>query len=189
MRGRYVILEPLHNRHVCDLAEAGAFASIWRWLPSRHDTNSAMQTFVEDALASHRRGLAVAFAIVDIASGKAIGSTRYHFIAPEHRRLEIGFTWITPAFQRTRVNADTKLLLLRRAFETLRYRRVEFKVDVENQASRAAVLRLGAHAEGLIRQHMLYPDGRNRDSILFSIIDTEWPAIEYRLQRRVSAPS
>lgn len=144
-----------------------------------------MRAFVDDALALGASGVAVPFAIVDAANGTAIGSTRYHYIEPVHRRLEIGFTWITPAYQRTAANTETKLLLLRHAFETLRYRRVEFKVDAENERSRAAVLRLGAREEGYFRQHMLYPDGRNRDSVYFSIVDGEWPAIEALLERKL----
>ncbi len=144
-----------------------------------------MRTFVEEALDLQLAGLALPFATVDVASGRAVGSTRYHYVEPRHRRLEIGFTWIAVSFQRTYLNTESKLLLLRHAFETLGYRRVELKVDAENTRSREAVLRLGAREEGYFRKHMLYPDGRNRDSIYYSILDDEWPGIKNKLQIRL----
>jgi len=187
LQGTAVRLEPLSLHHVRELQVAGAHEEIWRWLPSAHHEPGTMRPFVAEALAAQRLGLALPFAIIDLKTARAVGSTRYHSIEPRHRRLEIGFTWITPAFQRTYLNTASKLLLLRHAFETLGYRRVEFKVDAENVRSRAAVLRLGAREEGYFRKHMLYPDGRNRDSIYYSILDSEWPATKERLERRLRA--
>jgi RimJ/RimL family protein N-acetyltransferase len=143
-----------------------------------------MRRFVEEALRLRDAGAAIPFAIVDRESGRAVGSTRYLCIEPVHRRLEIGFTWIAVAFQRTYVNAESKFALLQYAFETLGVRRVEFKVDSNNGKSRNALLRLGAREEGYFRKHMLYEDGRNRDSVYFSIVDDDWPSIEIRLQQR-----
>lgn len=186
LEGTYVRLEPLSVRHVSDLQSAGSDEEIWRWLPAAHYELGSMRMFVDEALRLQRAGLALPFATVDVASGRAVGSTRYHYIEPQHRRLEIGVTWIAVAFQRTYVNTESKLLLLRHAFETLGYRRVEFKVDAENGKSRTAVLRLGAREEGYFRKHMLYRDGRNRDSVYYSILDDEWPVVKSRLGDRLT---
>ncbi len=189
LEGTFVRLEPLGMGHLADLEEAGRDPSIWRWLPSDHSEPGAMRTFVREALDLQDLGLALPFATVDLASGRAIGSTRYHYIEMRHRRLEIGVTWITPSFQRTYVNTESKLLLPGHAFDALGCRRVELKVDSENTKSRDAVLRLGAREEGLFRKHMLYPDGRNRDSVYFALLDEEWPAVQARLTERLARSS
>jgi len=185
LAGTYVRLEPLSLTHVDELQAAGSSGEIWRWLPSAHHTDGSMRAFVEDALRLESAGLALPFAIVERTSARAVGSTRYHAIEPEHRRLEIGFTWLALGVQRTPVNTESKWLLLRHAFETLRYRRVELKVDADNARSRAAVLQLGAREEGYFRKHMLYPDGRNRDSVYYSIVDDEWPAVAEALRKKL----
>jgi RimJ/RimL family protein N-acetyltransferase len=125
---------------------------------------------------------ALPFATMDLATNKAVGSTRYLNIDSGHRRIEIGVTWIGTAYQRSYINTEAKLLQLWYAFEALKCRRVEFKTDIDNIKSRTAVLRLGATEEGIFRKHMLYPDGRNRDSVYFSIIDNEWPVVRATLQ-------
>lgn len=186
LEGAGVRLDPLAMAHLRDLEIAAAYEDIWRWLPSSHHLPGTMRIFIDEALELQQAGLALPFAVVDLKTGRAIGSTRYHAIDLQHRRLEIGFTWTTPAFQRTHVNTASKYLLLRHAFDALGCRRVEFKVDAENAKSRAAVLRLGAREEGHFRKHMLYPDGRNRDSIFYSILDDEWPEIERRLAERLA---
>lgn len=186
LHGERVRLEPLSLAHVNDLQAAGASEEIWRWLPSAHHLPGSMQAFVEDALRLRAAGLAVPFAIVDRATSKAVGSTRYHAIELQHRRLEIGFTWVSVAFQRTYLNTEAKYLLLRHAFETLGLQRVEFKVNSENVRSRAAVLRLGACEEGYFRKHMLFEDGRSWDSVYFSIVDDEWPAVKAALIDRAA---
>jgi RimJ/RimL family protein N-acetyltransferase len=183
--GTRVALEPLSLRHLQDLAIAGADESIWRWLPSAHHRPGSMQAFVEQALTAHDRRAALPFATVDRTTKKAVGSTRYHHIAVEHRRLEIGVTWIGTAFQRSHVNTEAKLLQLWYAFEVLMCRRVELKADVDNNKSRTAILRLGATEEGMFRKHMLYADGRNRDNAYYSIIDDEWSQVRARLQSRL----
>ena len=132
---------------------------------------------------SHRAALP--FATIDRATKKAVGSTRYHHIAVEHRRLEIGVTWIGTAFQRSHINTEAKLLQLWYAFDVLMCRRVELKADVDNNKSRTAILRLGATEEGIFRKHMLYADGRNRDNAYYSIIDDEWPQVRARLEARL----
>jgi len=183
--GARVALEPLSLRHLDDLAVVGADASIWRWLPSAHHQPGTMRAFIDSATTAHQNRMALPFATIDLASQKAVGSTRYHHIVPEHRRLEIGVTWIGTAYQRSHVNTEAKLLQLWYAFEVLRCRRIELKADVENMKSRAAIARLGATEEGVFRKHMLYSDGRNRDNVYFSIIDDDWPAVRVRLEARL----
>lgn len=188
MTGIRVRLEPLSLRHLGDLTDAGADESIWRWLPSAHHRPGSMGSFIASALAVHAQRLALPFAIIDLAQGVAVGSTRYHHGYPEHRRLEIGVTWIGIASQRTGINIEAKLLQLHYAFEMLGCRRVEFKADINNEKSRAAILRLGATEEGIFRKHMLYPDGRNRDNAYFSIIDDDWPRVRAGLEARLGYP-
>lgn len=185
IEGTRVVLEPLSLRHLDDLAVAGADESIWRWLPSAHHLPGSMTAFIESALAAHERRAALPFATIDRVTKKAVGSTRFHHVEVEHRRLEIGVTWIGTAFQRSHINTEAKLLQLWYAFEVLKCRRVELKADVDNKKSIGAILRLGAIQEGLFRKHMLYADGRNRDNVYFSIIDEEWPVIQARLQAKL----
>jgi N-acetyltransferase len=183
--GARVALEPLGLRHLDDLTVAGADAAIWRWLPSAHHQPGTMRAFIDSAMMAQQSCTALPFATIDLASQKAVGSTRYHHIVPEHRRLEIGVTWIGTAHQRSHVNTEAKLLQLWYAIEVLQYRRIELKADVTNAKSRAAIARLGATEEGVFRKHMLYGDGRNRDNVYFSIIDDDWPAVRARLESRL----
>ncbi|HEX3550961.1 MAG TPA: GNAT family protein [Candidatus Elarobacter sp.] len=181
LRRDTVVLEPLSPAHAGGLARAGLDPELWRWIPSAVTTEDEMRAYVELALDEQRRGVSLPFAIVDARSGAPIGSTRYGNIVPEHRRLEIGWTWIAPAFQRTAVNTEAKLLLLTHAFETLGTNRVEFKTDALNERSRAALLRIGATQEGIFRRHMVCDSGRLRDSVYFSIVREEWPDVKERL--------
>jgi RimJ/RimL family protein N-acetyltransferase len=175
LTGAQVQLEPLSHAHLNDLAAAGAYPEIWQWLPSEHYRPNTMKAFIDEAEQQSLARKAVPFATIDLPSHAAVGSTRFHFIEPAQRRLEIGVTWISPRFQRSRVNTEAKLLQLWYAFEVLNCRRVEFKADVENEKSRKAIIRLGAAEEGLFRKHMIYPDGRSRDSAYYAIIDDDWP--------------
>lgn len=186
LQGKRVRLEPLSLRHVDDLAEAGADAAIWRWLPTAHHAPGTMEAFIRAALTQQALCKAVPFATIDAASSTAVGSTRYHFIEPEQRRIEIGVTWVSSLFQRSHVNTEAKFLQLWYAFEVLGCRRVEFKADAENLKSRAAILRLGAREEGLFRKHMIYPDGRNRDSVYFAMLDDDWPNAKAFLLSRLT---
>jgi RimJ/RimL family protein N-acetyltransferase len=185
LEGSRVALEPLEYRHRDDLAAAGADAAIWQWLPTAHHLPGSMKDFIDSAERAVAEGTAVVFATVDLGSGKAVGSTRYHHIVREHRRLEIGVTWIGSAHQRSYINTEAKYLQLWYAFEVLGCRRVELKADVENLKSRAAIARLGATEEGVFRKHMLYADGRNRDNVYFSIIDDDWPAVRSKLLEKL----
>jgi N-acetyltransferase len=181
LRGQTVRLEPLTIDHVAALGVVGLEPELWRWIPTPVTTAAEMRAYVEIALDERRRGAAVPFAILHQPSETVIGSTRYANIDAVNRRLEIGWTWLTSAHQRTRANTEAKLLLLTHAFEDLGAVRVELKTDALNAQSRAAILRLGAVEEGTFRKHVITASGRWRDTVYFSILDTEWPAIKTRL--------
>jgi RimJ/RimL family protein N-acetyltransferase len=184
LRGYVVRLEPLSLGHVDALSSIGLDPELWRWIPNPVNSTDEMRVYVQTALDELRNGVSVPFAIVDQASNQVIGSTRYANIEPTHRRLEIGWTWITPAHQRTAANTEAKLLLLTHAFENLKAHRVELKTDALNHRSREAILRIGAIEEGTFRKHIVTASGRVRDTVYFSIIDTEWPAVKAKLQAR-----
>jgi RimJ/RimL family protein N-acetyltransferase len=185
LSGEFVRLEPLALAHVPALVEVGLDEEIWRWMVSQVRTPEDMLAYVESALSLAAAGEALPFATVERASGRVIGSTRFGNIDRANRRVEIGWTWLGRAWQRTAANTEAKLLMLRHAFETLGCLRVEFKTDALNARSRAALLRIGATEEGTFRRHMVTESGRIRDSVYFSIIDTEWPAVRESLERRL----
>jgi N-acetyltransferase len=188
LEGTHVRLEPLVLAHQEALSEVGLEEEIWRWNPTPVRTPEEMRSYIEEALAVQARGTALPFATIEKSSGRAIGSTRYANIEAAHRRLEIGWTWIAPRWQRTAVNTEAKYLMLRHAFERLGCQRVEFKTDSLNERSRNAILRLGAKEEGTFRNHMITSSGRVRHSVYFSIIDTEWPAVKVALEEKLSRP-
>lgn len=188
LHGSRVSLVPLRRNHIPDLAAAGADEAIWRWMPSWHHLPGTMADFVTAALELRKARRIVPFTTIDKATGTIVGSTRFHYVEPEHRRLEIGMTWIATAFQRSHVNSEAKLLQLWYAFEVLQCRRVEWKTDAENGKSRAAIARLGAREEGYFHKHMIYPDGRNRDSVYFAMTDDAWPAAKEKLTDRLGYP-
>jgi RimJ/RimL family protein N-acetyltransferase len=181
LRGLSVRLEPLTMDHVPPLSRVGLDPELWRWIPTSVTTPEQMRLYVARALDEFSRGVSLPFAIVHQRGDEVIGSTRYGSIEPSHHRLEIGWTWITPSHQRTAANSEAKLLLLTHAFETLGANRVELKTDALNEKSRRAILRLGAKEEGTFRRHIITESGRVRDTVYFSIISTEWPAIKARL--------
>ncbi len=181
LTGRLVQLEPLSLAHVEGLCEQGLDPELWRWIPSSVSTPEEMRAFVELALADQTRGQALPFAIRERSSGRIVGSTRYGNISAADRRLEIGWTWVAASHQRTGVNTEAKALLLTHAFETLAAYRVELKTDALNEKSRKAIARIGAVQEGIFRRHMVCASGRVRDTVYFSIIDSEWPAVKARL--------
>ena len=186
LAGRHVRLEPLTLEHVDALACVGLDPQLWRLNPTAVTNVEEMRDYVVTALDEQRCGMALPFAVVDQASGQVIGSTRYANIVPEHHRLEIGWTWYAAPYQRTAANTEAKLLLLTHAFEALGAMRVEFKTDALNVRSRTAIARLGAVEEGTFRKHMRTASGRIRDSVYFSIVDTEWPAVKARLTGKLS---
>jgi RimJ/RimL family protein N-acetyltransferase len=181
LEGRLVRLEPLSLDHVAGLAEVALDPAIWRWTIARPTTIGELRSWAETALTGRDSGTELPFATIDQATGRPIGSSRYMNIALEHRRLEIGWTWVAPAWQRTGANREAKLLMLSHAFDTLGCRRVEFKTDSLNEPSRTALLGIGAQFEGIFRNHMVMPEGRMRHSAYYSVIDEEWPAVRARL--------
>jgi RimJ/RimL family protein N-acetyltransferase len=144
-----------------------------------------MRKYIETAMLWREQGTAIPFATVEQATGRIAGSTRFANVDYPNRRGEIGWTWIAPPWQRTAVNTEAKYLMLRHAFETLGFLRVELKTDSLNQRSRDAILRLGAKEEGTFRNHMVCADGRIRHSVYFSIIDSEWPNVKRELERKL----
>ena len=187
LQGESVRLEPLSPSHWEDLCRVGLEPVLWRWIPNQVSTPEQMRSYIETALAEQQSGVSLPFAVVAMQSGLAIGSTRYGNINLPNKRVEIGWTWYAPAHQRTPINTECKLLLLTHAFERLGMIRVEFKTDALNDKSRNALLRIGAVQEGIFRKHLICESGRIRDTVYFSIVDTEWPekkrALEARLAR------
>ena len=184
LEGTVVRLEPLRHEHARAFWDAarGALDDIFRWIPYAMETEADFEKLVAQAFDEQERGASVVYATVVRESGAVVGSTRFMNIDRANRHVEIGSTWIAPAWQRTPVNTEAKYLMLRHAFETWNCLRVEFKTDALNERSRTAILRLGAVQEGIFRKHMLTHSGRIRDSVYFSIIDTEWPAVKQRLE-------
>ena len=187
LEGTYVVLEPLSLDHLPALCEVGCDPELWRLTVNSAETPDQMRAYVETALAEHTRRVSLPFATVERATGRVVGSTRFGNIDVANRRMEIGWTWIGRPWQRTAVNTEAKLLMLRHAFETLGCMRVELKTDVLNERSRAAILRLGATQEGIFRKHQLTWTGRVRDSVWFSIVDDEWPEVRARLESLVAS--
>ncbi|HKZ82936.1 MAG TPA: GNAT family protein [Anaerolineae bacterium] len=188
LEGRTIRLEPLSFDHHAALCEVAFDDDIWRWTTTMIRTPEDLRAYIETALKWQSEGHALPFAIIEQACGRAVGSTRFGNIERAHRRVEIGWTWIGKNWQRTPVNTEAKYLMLRHAFEMWRCIRVELKTDVLNERSRQAILRIGAKQEGVFRQHMIMPGGRIRDSVYYSIVDTEWPAVRAGLEERLSIP-
>ena len=186
LEGEVVRLEPMAVGHLDGLWEAGRDESLWRLIPTNVASIDDMRKYVESAIADRDRGVALPFVTVEKVTGKVIGATRFGNIDAANLRAEIGWTWITPAFQRTAVNTEAKLLMLTHAFETWKCIRVELKTDALNERSRAAIKRLGATEEGIFRKHMICDTGRFRDSAYFSISDTEWRPVKADLEKRVT---
>ena len=179
--GERVRLEPLGRHHLDDLAEVAFDEALWRYTLARPVDRPSLGEWLDVALANAAAGSEVPFATVDRSTGKAIGSTRFLAIVAEHRRAEIGWTWVATAYQRTGANREAKRLQLEYAFETLGANRIEFKTDSLNEKSRTALAALGATFEGIFRNHMIMPDGRLRHSAYFSVTREEWPAVKARL--------
>jgi RimJ/RimL family protein N-acetyltransferase len=187
LTGKHVRLEPLAERHTPDLAEIGAGQTFWDFmLYGNINTVDDMRNWVRDILSRAEKGSDLPFVAVHLASGRVAGATRYLNIMPQDRGLEIGGTWYGLEFQRTPVNTECKYLLLRHAFETLGCIRVQLKTDLRNERSQKAIERIGAVKEGVLRNHMILPDGRYRHSVFYSILDTEWPAVKKRLEEMMN---
>ncbi len=190
LEGEHIRLEPLALAHCAALSEIGLDPQIWKWTGSAPIGSAAqMRVYVEAALAQQESGRAAPFATFHKASGRIVGSTRFANLDVFNRSLEIGYTWIAPPWQRTPVNTEAKYLMLRHAFESLGCIRVSLRTDVLNQRSRAAILRLGATQEGILRQEMVAHQGRRRDSVHFGIIDSEWPRVKAGLEDKLRRKS
>ena len=186
LEGSRVRLEPLHETHLDDLVRVGKDDSIWRWITGLPMDEQGLHAWFDQTRANAEAGTEVPFATVDRNSDRAIGSTRFMTITPEHRRLEIGWTWVGTAFQKTGANREAKLLQLTHAFETLDAERVEFKTHARNERSRNALAGIGATFEGVFRNHTIMPDGSLRHSAYFSVIADEWPAVKAALVARLA---
>src|SRR5262245_41709677 len=183
LTGQYVRLEPMTEEHVSVLAEIGVGQTFWDFMLYGNINNTDdMRNWVLDILSRAEKGTDLPFVAVHLASGRVAGATRYLNIMPKDRGLEIGGTWYGLDFQRTAVNTECKYLLLKHAFETLGCIRVQLKTDLRNERSQKAIERIGAIKEGVLRNHMILPDGRFRHSVFYSILDTEWPEVKKRLK-------
>ncbi len=185
LEGTHVRLEPLSLDHHPALCEAGLDPELWRWTSADVRTPEDLRRYMQRALQDQREGRALPFATVERSGGKPVGSTRFGSIEPEHRRVEIGWTWITRAWQRTAINTEAKYLMLRHAFEVWGVQRVEFKTHAMNYRSRTAIAHIGAKEEGTLRKHMISERGLPRDSVYFSIIDTEWADVKAALEAKL----
>lgn len=184
LTGRFVALEPLAPAHNDALNRLAVDPSLWSHVA--FDPEGGFAAKLAEMHRAMAAGAQIVFAVRRLADGAIVGSTSYMALAPEHARVEIGSTWYTAAAQGTAVNPEAKLLLLENAF-ACGYHRVELKTDARNARSRAAILKLGATEEGTLRGHMWLPQGRFRDTVYFSILADEWPAVRERLKRRLSA--
>jgi RimJ/RimL family protein N-acetyltransferase len=183
LTGKHVRLEPMTEEHVAGLAEIGVGQPFWDFmLYGNINTVDDMYNWAQDILSRAEKGTDLPFVAVHLGSGRVAGATRYLNIMPQDRGLEIGGTWYGPEFQRTVVNTECKYLLLRHAFETLGCIRVQLKTDQRNERSQRAIERIGAVKEGVLRNHMILPDGRIRHSVFYSILDSEWPEVKRRLE-------
>jgi RimJ/RimL family protein N-acetyltransferase len=187
LEGKYVYLEPLRPEHATMLWEIAKehLDDLFRWVPYKLQSLEDFRNFNRMVLNERERGVSVPFATVERKSNQLVGTTRFMNMDLANRKVEIGSTWIVPRWQRTAVNTEAKYLMLCHAFETWKCLRVELKTDAFNQRSRQAILRLGAKEEGTLRNHMLTWDGRQRDSVYFSILDTEWPEVKRRLSSKI----
>jgi len=186
LNGNVVRLEPLSEDHAKELAIAGKDKSIWAYmLYGTPITYDSMLSWIKDLLARRDLGNDLPFAVVHLATGRAVGATRYLDMRPEHKGLEVGGTWYALEFQRTSVNTECKYLLLKYAFESLDCIRVQFKTDLRNIRSQMAIERLGAVKEGILRNHMITPEGVIRDSVYYSILDSEWIKVKKMLEEKL----
>ncbi len=187
LTGNHVRLEPMTEAHIPALAEIGVGQGFWDFMVyGRMDNEEDMRGWVMEILSRAEMGTDVPFVVIHLASGRVAGATRYLNIMPKDRGLEIGGTWYGLEFQRTAVNTECKYLLLRHAFETLDCIRVQLKTDLRNERSQKAIERIGAVKEGVLRNHMILPDGHYRHSVFYSILDTEWPEVKKRLEVMMS---
>jgi len=185
LTGKYVRLEPLTFAHEPALNEAAADGELWNTDVTIIPKPEGMKAYIQFALDGVKQGTQLPFTIVQSADNRVVGSTRFYEISANDRKCAIGYTWLAQSVQRTPLNTEAKLLLLTHAFETWKCVRVELITDVRNEQSRAAILRIGAKQEGILRKHLTLPSGRIRDSVVFSIVDDEWPQVKTKLRARL----
>jgi RimJ/RimL family protein N-acetyltransferase len=186
LEGRIVVLEPLRADHIGALWEVGQDARTWEWFAIPGGDHKAFVDYHAGLIEQARRGETAPFATLDASSGAALGSTSLLTLRPEHKGLEIGCTWLTPAAWDTGANAEAKLLQLEHAFDRLGCMRIEWKTEARNERARRALEALPAEFEGIVRKHLVRPYGI-RDSASYSVVDDDWPAVRANLQRRVAA--
>jgi N-acetyltransferase len=189
LTGNLVTLAPLKREHTNALLDAAADGELWNlWYTSIPNVDT-IDAYLDQAFKDQHEGRALLFVVIDNATQKIIGSTRYCNADTLNQRVEIGYTWYAKSFQRTGINTECKYLLLRHAFETLESIAVEFRTHWHNQVSRAAIARLGAKQDGILRNHQKNTEGVYRDTVVFSIIDQEWPCVKKNLEYQMSRPA
>ncbi|MBC7926015.1 MAG: GNAT family N-acetyltransferase [Bryobacteraceae bacterium] len=186
LEGRTIALVPLLREHVDGGWKAGSDPEIWKLTTAKVHSREDMVAYIETALGEQARGVSLPFTTILRATGEVVGMTRFGSIAREHKRVEIGWTFVTPLHQRTAVNTEAKYLMLRHAFEVWGCNRVELKTGSLNSKSRNAMLRIGAKEEGILRQHIINADGFVRDTVYFSVIAGEWPEVKAGLEEKLS---
>ena len=185
LEGKHVRLEPMRVDHLPALCDVGLEPSLWKWTGNVVESSADIEVYVRNALSERDRGTALPFVTIERASGKIVGSTRFGNIDVFNRKAEIGWTWINPQWQRSVINTETKLLMLTHAFETWKCIRVELKTDANNNVSQKAIKRMGGVKEGILRNHMITETGRYRDSVYFSIIESEWESAKAVLASKI----
>lgn len=185
LEGRVIRLRPLAVTDIPELCRIGLDPALWRSTTIEVKSPPEMEAYVATALTAQAAGTARPFAIVDRATNRLIGTTRFHSIVPEHKRLEIGFTWIAVPWQRTAANTEAKFLMLQHGFEAMGCVRVEFRADAENEQSRRALIRIGAREEGILRRYRISARRGIRDLAVYSIVDLDWPDLRENLRGRL----
>ena len=188
LEGRGISLEPLEERHWPGLLAVGLAPELWEWTVERGDTPEGLRRWFDAAMGAARDGRAVPYATIERASGRVVGASRFGDLDGANRHVEIGWTWVAPAWQRTPVNTEAKYLMLRHAFEAWNCHRVQLKTDALNTRSRQAMLRIGAREEGVFRRFQVTQGGRVRDTAWYAVTDLEWPSVKARLEERLWEP-
>lgn len=186
LEGKFVRLEPLNESHRDGLSKAISDGELWKIFVTLVPHPDNIEQFVNNAAKAHESGDGLAFATIDRGTRKVAGSTRFMKADLPNKRVEIGFTFLGKSWQKSAINTEAKLLMLTHAFETLGLNRVELLTDYLNSNSRRAILRLGAKEEGVLRCHMVMPDGRVRDSVLYGIVKSEWSGVKQLLSSKLS---
>jgi RimJ/RimL family protein N-acetyltransferase len=187
LEGTLVRLEPLGLEHLDDLERVAFEGNLWRWTVVQPADRAGLESWIRAAIATREAGSEMPFATVDRATGRAVGSTRYMSIVPEHRRLEVGWTWVALSHQRSGANREAKYLQMHHAFETLGANRLEFKTDSANEKANPALLGVGATFEGTFRNHMIMPGNRLRHSNYYSVAVEDWPSVKAMLEARLQS--